>query len=456
MSNSQMPKEKLDSGRDQFQSTFGFIMAAAGSALGLGSVWKFPYLVGTNGGGAYVFIYLIATFLIGIPLMIGEFALGRHAGKNAVEAYGMYNKNFKGIGIFAMLSVSLLLSYYAIIGGWTIMYLWLSITGKISGLTPDQYTETFVNYSSNMGVAGLFAAIFMIITILVVMKGVTGGIEKACSIMMPVLAVILVIMTIRGITLPGAMEGVKWFLKPDFSKVTGSMIVFAVGQVFFTLSLGSGGLVTYASYLKKDENIPKAATITTIFDTAISFLAGFAIFPAVFAFGLEPAAGPGLVFMTLPNVFDQMPAGRIFAAIFYLLLIFAALPSAFDMIIVSVAYLEEKAHVSKAKATLLCGLIITLVGIPSLLSFGPWSDKLIAGKTIFDAADYFVSNISMPLVGMAGSLILGFNWKKETVINEVTNDGKIQSKLVEPWYYDIKFVTPIILFLIFLQSIGVF
>ncbi len=456
MGNSDMPNGQLSNQtRDQFKSKLGFIMASAGSAVGLGSIWKFPYLVGENGGGAYVIVYLIAITIIGIPLMIAEFVIGRHSGKSAVEAYGTYCSKFKCVGFFSMIAVSILLSYYSIIGGWTIMYFYLTLTGKLTGLTPEQYGDMFGASSGDMVMAGIFATIFMILTIIVVMKGVSGGIEKVCSVLMPLLFLILLVMTIVGLFLPGGINGVIWLFKPDFSKITGDTVVDAVGQVFFTLSLGAGGMVTYASYLSKKENIPSAAAITTIFDTIVSILAGLAIFPAVFAFGLEPAAGPGLVFITLPNVFEQLPFGTLVAAVFYLLLLFAALPSSINMLEVSVTYGVEKYHMTRPKAAIVLGIIISIIGVPALLSFGPWSHITLFGKGFFDLFDYFVSNIALPVVGLAGSLIIGFNWPKGTVIREVTNEGQIQFKIKDTWYADVKYISPVILTVIFLNAIGI-
>lgn len=441
--------------RDQFKSKLGFILAAAGSAVGLGSVWKFPYVVGQNGGGAYVLVYMVAVFLIGIPVMIAEFVMGRHSGKNAVEAYSHYSKKYKAVGMTSIIVPSVILSYYCVIGGWAIMYLYLALTGKLTGLTPDQYAEVFGASSSNMGLAGLFFLIFMLLAIVTVMKGVSGGIEKVCSVLMPALFIIMIILAIVGCMQPGGFEGVKWYLKPDFSKISGSTFIYAVGQVFFTLSLGMGIMVTYSSYLSKDEDIPKAATITTIFDTLVSLLAGFAIFPAVFAFGLEPAAGPGLVFITLPNVFNQLPAGTLIAAAFYILLIFAALPSAISLLEVPVAYIIDSYHMSRVKAAWVCGIVITIIGIPTLLAYGPWSETKVMGFNFFDLYDYITSYIFLPLIGLATVLILTFSWSKEAVMMEVTNQGKLQFGLKDMWYYIVKWLNPILLVLVSLQSLGI-
>lgn len=440
--------------RDLFKSKIGFILAAAGSAVGLGSVWKFPYVVGQNGGGAYVLVYMVAVFVIGIPIMVAEFVIGRHSGKNAVEAYGYYSKKYKIVGMTSVIVPSVILSYYCVIGGWAIMYLYLALTGQLTGLSPEQYAEVFSASSANMGLAGIFFLVFMLGAILTCVKGVSGGIEKVCSILMPALFIIMIAMGVVGIMLPGGMEGVKWYLTPDFSKISGSTFIYAVGQVFFTLSLGMGIMVTYASYLSKEEDIPKAATITTIFDTIVSLLAGFAIFPAVFAFGLEPAAGPGLVFITLPNVFNQLPAGAFIAAAFYILLIFAALPSAISLLEVSVSYIIETYKMPRPKAAWLCGMVITIIGIPTLLAYGPWAEIKLFGFNFFDLYDYITSYIFLPIIGLATVLIVTFTWSKDAVMMEVTNQGKLQFGLKDVWYLVLKWVNPILLVIVGLQSLG--
>lgn len=446
--------DKIGQPRDQFKSRLGFIMAAAGSAVGLGSIWRFPYVVGENGGGAYMIIYMLALIIIGIPIMVAEFVIGRNSGKNAVDAYAHYSNKYKIVGIFSMLAPSIILSFYCVVGGWSIMYLYLTVTGKLSRLTPEGYATMFDASSGDMLLSGFFFLLFGVLTVLVVCKGISQGIEKVCSILMPALFIIMVALSILGAVQPGGFEGIKWYLTPDFSKVDGGTFVDAVGQVFFTMSLGMGIMVTYASYLRKDEDMPKAATITIVFDTLVSVLAGFAIFPAVFAFGLAPSSGPGLVFITLPNVFAQLPFGTAAAIGFYLLLIFAALPSAISLLEVPVSYVIEKYHISRVKAAIGVGSLIMIIGIPTLLSFGPWSDIKVFGYNFFDLYDYATSNIALPLIGLAGSLILGFTWSKKVVMNEVTNNGKIKFALKNVWYYSVKYLSPVLLIIVFLTSIG--
>lgn len=442
-------------GRDQFKSKFGFIMSAAGSAIGLGNIWKFPYITGKNGGGAFVLIYLLNVVMIGVSLLIVEYAIGRNSGANAVEAYGKYNKKYKFVGFYSMIAVTLLLSYYNIIGGWTIYYFIQSITGNLVGLSPDAISTGFGNFTSNVGFVSIFALIFLAITAFVIIKGISGGIEKACSFLMPALFVMLIILSIRSITLPGAKEGLKWYLKPDFSKVNGSTFVAALGQIFFSLSIGSGSMVTYASYLSKKESIPHSSTVIAIADTLVGLLAGLAILPAVFAFGLSPTEGPGLTFITLPNVFSQMPFGAFFSSIFFLLFFFAAITSSISMLEVPVSYITEKTSISRKKAVVIMSLVVIALGIPPLLSFGSWSGVKVFGKNLFDMYDYFVSNISFPLVGLAGALIIGYVWKEKDVKGEVTNNGEIKFGLYNVWYKWVKYVVPFLLIIIFLTATGI-
>ena len=441
--------------RDQFKSKFGFIMAIAGSAVGLGNIWKFPYMTGQNGGGAFVLVYLISILLIGASLIVVELTIGRNSGSSVTEAYGKFNKKFKFAGFYSMIAVTVLLSYYIIIGGWTIFYFVEIIGGKLIGLSPDQLNSTFGNFISNTGMVWIYTIIFLAMTTFVITKGISKGIEKACSIMMPALFVMLILLIIRSITLPGAMKGVSWYLKPDFSKITGSTLVAAVGQAFFSLSLGSGSMVTYASYLKKDENIPQAAFATMIADTLVALLAGLVILPAVFAFGVSPGEGPGLIFVTLPGIFGQMPFGTFFAAVFFILFFFAALTSSISMLEVSVTYIIEKTNMNRKAVSIIMSIVVLILGIPPLMSFGGWSHIQIFGKGFFDLYDYFVSNISMPLVGLAGTLVIGYVWKKKDVENEVTNNGEVKFKAFNLWYNLVKYVVPVLLIIIFLTATGI-
>lgn len=441
--------------REQFKTSFGFIMAVAGSAVGLGNIWRFPYITGVYGGGAFVLIYLLSTLVIGATISLTEMAIGRNGGSDVVMAYGKYNKKFRIPGYFSMIGVTVLLSFYNIIGGWSIYYFIQTISGKLIALGGDHVNATFSNFVGNSPIVFIFTLLFLGVNVFIIMKGITGGIEKVSSIVMPSLFVLLIVLVIRSITLPGAMEGIKWYLKPDFSKITSSTVVAAVGQAFFTLSLGSGAMATYASYLSKDESLPRSTASILIADTLVALLAGLAIIPAVFAFGVSPGEGPGLVFVTLPSVFGQMPFGTFFAAIFFIFFFFAALTSSISMLEVSVTYLIENTKIKRKMATIIMGTLVMILGIPPLMSFGNWGHIKMFGLNFFDLYDYFVSNITMPLVGLAGALVITWVWDKKLAKDELTSNGKYKFRLFNIWYNLTKYIVPILLVIIFLTATGV-
>lgn len=446
---------QIKDNREQFKSNFGFIMAVAGSAVGLGNIWRFPYITGVHGGGAFVMIYLVSILVIGVTIALTEMAIGRHGGSDVVEAYGQYNRKFKIPGYLSMIAVTVLLSFYNIIGGWSIYYFIQTISGKLIGLSSAQVEATFGNFVINSPQVALFTIIYLAINTMVIIKGITEGIEKVSSIVMPALLVLLIVLVIRSVTLPGAKDGIIWYLKPDFSKVTGSTFVAAVGQAFFTLSLGSGAMATYASYFSKDESLPKATYSVVVADTIVVLLAGLAILPAVFAFGVSPGEGPGLVFVTLPSVFGQMPFGTFFAAIFFVFFFLAALTSSISMLEVSVTYIIENTNIKRKKAAIIMSIVVMLLGIPPLMSFGGWSHVEIFGLGLFDLYDYFVSNISMPLVGLAGALVICWVWDKQVAKDEVTSNGKFEFKLFNIWYNVTKYIVPILLIFVFLTATGI-
>ncbi|WDV44610.1 sodium-dependent transporter [Clostridiaceae bacterium M8S5] len=448
-------KSITDKKRDQFNSKLGFILAAAGSAVGLGNLWRFPYVTGNNGGGAFVFLYLVCIIVIGASLVIAEFAIGRNGRANAIESYGKLCKKFKAVGYLAMIAAIVLFSFYAIIGGWTIYYVIQAVSGKLIGLAPDKLGAMFETFLSNPFQMVIYQIVFLLLTAIVVSKGISKGIEKYCNVLMPLLFVMLIVLAIRSITLPGAMEGIIWYLKPDFSKIDGSIVASALGQAFFSLSIGSGCMVTYASYLSKEENIPRTAMAVTLADTGVALLAGFVIIPAVFAFNMEVGSGSGLAFVTLPQVFSNMPMGTLFAIVFFGLLVVAALTSSIGMLEVAAAFTVEKTKTSRAKATWLTTLFVFVLGIPPLMSFGAWSNVKIGGKNLFDMYDFFVSNISFPLVGFFGAILVGHLWRKEDVYNQVTGDRIHSFSLINIWYFFIKYLIPFIILMIFLQSIGI-
>lgn len=441
--------------RDQFGSKWGFVLAAAGSAVGLGNLWRFPKEVGSNGGGAFVLLYLFFIIILGGSMVLAEFVIGRRGKGSAVECYSKVSKKFKWVGYLGMVAVIVLLSFYAIIGGWTISYTFKALTGGLSNLKPYELGGLFGQLVSNPTQLIFNQVLFLVATAFIVAKGIAGGIERYCKVLMPLLFVLLVILAFRSITLPGAMAGVVWYLKPDFTAINSSVIVGALGQAFFSLSLGTGGMVTYASYLNSKEHLGSTAISVTIADTCVALLAGFIIIPAVFAFNLEVGAGPGLVFITLPQVFASMPLGNVFAVVFFFLLFVAALTSSIGMLEVGVAFMEERMNMPRQRVAWIAAFIVFVLGVPPLMSFGAWSHITVGGKNILDMYDYFVSNLSIPLVGLLTSILLGFVWKKEDTMEEVTSGGAYQSRLYDIWYLLIKYVIPVILFVVYLQALGI-
>ncbi|HZJ76540.1 MAG TPA: sodium-dependent transporter [Oscillospiraceae bacterium] len=434
--------------RGQWLSSLGFIMAVAGSQIGLGNLWKFPYLAGSNGGGAFVFVYLIIVLLIGFTLTLGEILIGRHTQLGAVGAYKKLSKKWTWLGGLGVLAGFLILSFYSIVGGWTINYMVKSVTGMLDVADFNALITSPVK-------PVIYHAIFMFATLIIVIAGISNGIEKASKVLMPALFIMTIIVMIRSLTLEGAMEGVRFLLAPDFSAIDGSVILAALGQVFFSLSLGMGCMVTYGSYLSKDEKLIKSSLTAPLLDTAIAILAGLTILPAVFAFGFDPTEGPGLLFVTLPSVFSRMPLGNFFAFIFFTLVFFAALTSAISLLEVTVAYLVDEFNWKRKKATFFMSTIIFLIGTAASLGLGVWDHiTVLPGKDIFDSLDFTASNVLLPLGGMFMSIFIGWFWGIENAIKEFSGEGKLALKLAPVWAFLIKYIAPIAIAIVFLESSG--
>jgi NSS family neurotransmitter:Na+ symporter len=442
---------------EQWSSKLAFILAAAGSAIGLGAIWKFPYVAGTSGGGVFFLIFILFTLLVGLPLLIGEFIIGRSTQKDAIQSYKQIapNSSWHLIGRLGIVTCFILLSFYSVVGGWILIYIIKGLTGELSGLTEQEYGELFAQSITNPGLTIFAQFAFLLITVYVVSKGVSNGIEKASRFMMPALFIIFFILIIRSVTLDGAMEGIMFFLKPDFTKVTSETILYAMGQSFFALSVGVSVMVTYSSYLSKNENLPQSAISIVILNLLVALLAGLAIFPAVFSFGLEPDAGPVLLFNVLPTVFNQMPFGVLFLIAFLLLFLFATLTSAFSMLEIIVAPLAKGVESKRKKFSLILGICIFIVGIPSALSFGVLSHITLFEKSIFDAADFLVSNILMPLGALLIAIFVPFKLSKETLYQELIQGSSLSKKLFVLWYMLLKFVAPIVIILVFLDALGI-
>ena len=440
--------------KEQWSSKIGFILASAGSAIGLGAIWKLPYVTGTSGGGAFILIFVLFSLLIGFPLLLAEFVIGRSTQKEAISAYKEIAPGTKWhwIGYLGVFTCFILLSFYSVIGGWIIQYIVYSITGQAASGSVN-YEMLFNEAVSNPLLAVGSQALFMIMVIFVVGRGVQKGIESASKFMMPALFILFIILIIRSLTLDNAMAGVSFFLEPDFSKLSSQSILFALGQSFFLLSVGVSVMVTYSSYLSKNESIVQPALSVVVMNLFISILAGLAIFPAVFSLGFEPAAGPGLLFIVLPSVFEKMVLGNLFLLVFLVLFLFATLTSAFSLLEIVVASVS-KGKGGRNRLSWIIGLAIFIVGIPSALSFGILSDITIFNKIIFDAADFLVSNILMPIGVLLISIFVSHKMKKDVLKSELIMN-KAFTPLFHVWYYLLRYVIPIVIIVVFLDSLQI-
>ncbi len=438
--------------REHWGSRIGFILAAAGSAVGLGNMWKFPYLAGANGGAAFVLVYLCCIIILGLPIMIAEIVIGRHTGKDPVGAFKAIGTGpWKMVGYLGVAAGFLIMTYYSVVGGWTIGYIVKSCTGAISSITGTADSEQlFSSFISSPGEMIIYHFIFIGLTVFIVILGVSKGIERFSMILMPLLFILLLVLIIRGLTLPGASEGILFYLKPDFSKITPKVIIEALGQCFFSLSLGMGAMITYGSYLNKQDRILNSSIKIVGLDTLAAFLAGLAIFPAVFAVGMTPQMGPGLTFNILPVVFSRMPYGSFFAILFFILLFIAALTSAMSLVQVVVAYLTDEKGLSRPRAVVTTGALIFLLGIPAALSFGVMKDVTIFfGKTYFDFMDILTSIYMLPIGGLLIALCLGYKYGIHNTMHELDADTN-SFFLKEIWAFTIKYISPLILLAIIL------
>jgi neurotransmitter:Na+ symporter, NSS family len=442
---------------EQWTSKLGFILAAAGSAIGLGAIWKFPYMAGTNGGGIFLVFFLLMTIFIGAPILLAEFIIGRNSQRDAVMSYKHLapKSAWPILGYGGVIASFIILSFYSVVGGWILSYLGRSFTGSLSGLTQAEYGTIFEKIIANPFEAVAVQFLFMLLTIWVVQGGVQKGIEKASKYMMPALFILFIILVIRSLTLEGAMEGVEFFLKPDWSAVSGETVLLALGQSFFALSVGLSVMVTYASYLPKGESLAKSAFSVVALNIFISVLAGLVIFPAVFALGFEPEAGPGLVFVVLPAVFEQIAFGGLFLTIFLVLLLFATLTSAFSILEIIVAVLAKGDFDKRKKYSWIAGLLVFTAGIPNALSFGVLSEVTFFGKTFFDLSDFLTSNIGLPLGAFFIAIFVGYVLPRKLVKQELEEGSGKSSLLFSIWFFSIRYIVPIGIGLVFLQSIGI-
>ena len=457
--------------RGSFGSQLGVILASAGSAVGLGNIWRFPTEVGKGGGAAFILIYLCFIFLFAMPVMISEFVIGRSARSNAIGAFQKLSpgKPWVAAGIMGVLGGFLVLSFYSVVAGWTLHYTIQAALGQLQGLqTADNgqqatdFAAAFNAFVSNPWQPVVYLTLFLLLTHLVVARGIQHGIERYSKLMMPMLLAIIVLLVAFSLTMPGAAEGVSFLLQPDLSEVTPDVVLGAMGQAFFSLSVGLGCLVTYASYFSKETRLVKSAMNVCIIDTMVAVLSGFIIFPTVFSVGIAPDAGPGLVFITLPNVFlltfSEMPVvGYVFALLFYVLLLLAALTSSISMHEICTAFISEHFSKSRRTAAVIVTVVCLVLGAFCSLSFGPWKDVTLLDRGIFDLFDFTVTKFLMPLGGLMMTLFVGWSLGRSLVERQLTNDGHIPVRTMRPLLFLIRWVAPAGILVIFINElIGIF
>jgi len=446
--------------RGVFGSKLAIVLATAGSAVGLGNVWRFPFMTGQNGGAAFILVYFACVLLLGIPGMVSEFIVGRHAQSNAARAYGsIAHRGWRFIGYLGILTSTIILGFYAVVAGWCLQYLFASIAGHLDG-DASYVINYFKTFSSDPLKPCLWAVAFVLITHLVVAQGVEKGIERASKLLMPLLLLLLVILVIASCLLPRAGGGIEFLLKPDFSKVSGNVFLEALGQAFFSLSLGTACLCTYASYFKRDTNLLKSATQIALLDSAIAILAGLMIFPAAFSVGVHPDSGPSLIFITLPNVFQQafsvMPVvGYVISILFYALLVFAALTSTISMHEIGTAFFHEELKMSRRQAAWILTVVCGVISVFCSLSVGAYSELQLFGMPLMEFCDFLTAQLMLPSGAFLTSIMLGWFVSRQLVQDEFTNGGMLKATFFRAWMFSIRYVVPVCIVLIFLHQFGV-
>ena len=446
--------------RASFGSKIGAILAAAGSAVGLGNIWRFPYEAGNHGGAAFILIYLACVFIMGMPIMIAEFTVGRRAKASTGRAFGLLANNSKWnfIGMLGVLAGLLILGYYSVVAGWTLEYILTSVTNGFADKKPEDFVAAFQTFSQDPILPVIWLLAFLFFTHFIVVKGVKDGIEKSAKIMMPGLFLLIVVLAICSMTLPNASKGLEFLLKPDFSKVNADVFLGAMGQAFFSLSLGMGCLSTYASYFGSDTRLGKTALSVGVIDTFVAILAGLIIFPAAFSVGIQPDAGPSLIFITLPNVFQQafgsIPfLAMVFSLLFYVLLALAALTSTISLHEVVTAYLNERFTISRNRAAMLVTGFCVATGILSSLSLGAWDAKFFS-LSFFDLLDFVTAKLMLPLGGLLVCLFVGWYLKRSVSYEELTNYGLQKATYFPVYMFILRYFAPIAITLIFVNELG--
>lgn len=446
--------------RGNFGSKVGIVLATAGSAVGLGNVWRFPYMAGENGGAAFILIYLGCILILGLPGMVSEFIVGRHAQANAARAYDTLSggRPWKLVGYLGILTSTIILGFYAVVAGWCLQYLFASAFGHING-DAEYVKNYFVNFSSHPVKPIVWGVGFILLTHLVVMRGVRGGIERASKLLMPILLVLVVIIVVASCMLPGAMEGVRFLLMPDFSKLNSSVLLDALGQAFFSLSLGTACLCTYASYFSRDTNLLNSAGQIAVLDTAIAILSGLMIFPAAASVGISPDSGPSLIYITLPNVFQQAfsaapSLGYVISVMFYALLVFAALTSTISMHEIGTAFFTEELKLPRSRSAWVVTIAASVLCMLCALSLGA-CDLNIMGMSLMDFCDGLTANIMLPLGSMLTCLFVGWYVPRKVVHSEFTNGSTINSRYFSLFLFAVRYVCPLCILLVFLHQFGI-
>ncbi len=443
--------------QQQWSTRISFVLAAAGAAVGLGNIWKFPYIAGENGGGAFILVYLACIALLGVPMLMAEVLIGRRGQQNPVNAMAALAQEagarpvWKNVGRLGVLTGFLLLSFYVVVAGWALAYIPLTATGTFTAMPPAQIGQMFDGHLQQpLSLVG-WSSLVLLLTLGIVGRGVRQGLEKAANLLMPLLFLFLIILVGYASTTGHFGDAIDFMFEPDFDKLTASGILIALGHAFFTLSIGGGAMMIYGSYLSPQVSIARTSILVAVLDTAAALLAGLAIFPIVFAYGLEPGGGPGLIFVTLPIAFGQMPFGTLFGTLFFVMLSVAALTSAFSLIEPAIAWLTEKRGMSRLQASVLGGSGIWLLSLGTVFSFNIGADWTLAGKTFFEALDYLISGWMLPLGGLLMALFTAWVMKPETTALELGGD----SAGYRLWLLLIRFLVPVVILVIFLQAIGV-
>lgn len=447
--------------RANFGSKLGVILASAGSAVGLGNIWRFPFETGNHGGAAFILIYLGCVLFFGIPIMVAEFSIGRHSRANTAGAYQKLapGTHWRWVGRMGVLAGFLILGYYSVVAGWTLEYIVQAGTNAFAGQSANDFIASFNGFIAHPWRPALWMVVFMLMTHFIIVKGVEKGIEKSAKIMMPMLFLLLIVLAVCSVSLPSARAGIEFLLKPDFSKVDGNVLLGAMGQAFFSLSLGMGCLCTYASYFRNDTNLPKTALNVGWIDTMVAILAGFIIFPAAFSVGIQPDAGPSLLFITLPNVFQQafgnLPwLAVILSIMFYVLLALAALTSTISLHEVVTAYLHEEFNLTRGRAAKLVTAGCTFLGVLCSLSLGVGKELTVFGLTLFDLFDFLTAKIMLPLGGFFIAIFTGWYLDKRIVWEEVSNNGTLPKVVYRIWLFLLKYIAPIGIGFIFINELG--